>query len=244
MYNCRRLQGSDPNPHSLVQCTRAALLRLNRPLDYDHFVLPACILSTATKRPERAYARFLYPAASATWRAEICALPAIPSRHHSYTSLFTLDLHRRNLFLPALWLRQTATVPATISLLQFRAQASSLPTHHHHVPSQVGAPAIPYRAFLLRLCPYCPHHVGEEIHMLLQCPGLRPTLSPLLRDFTDLLSAYDLIDVPMTHSEYLSLLLGTDPCTYLHGIDRLEWISSIIPLSIRLVRAVAHALSL
>ena len=52
MNNSRRLQGSDPNPASLEQCTRAALLRLYRPLDYDQFVLPACIWRTATKQPE------------------------------------------------------------------------------------------------------------------------------------------------------------------------------------------------
>jgi hypothetical protein len=89
IHNSRRLRGSDPNPASLEQCTRAALIRLHRPLDYDQFVLPECIIRTATKRPERAYARFLYPTASDTWRAELAALPAIPSRHHSYAHLLS-----------------------------------------------------------------------------------------------------------------------------------------------------------
>ena len=149
MYRSSRLQDPDANPSSLEQCTRAALLRLNRPLDYDQFVLPECILHTATQRPERKYARFLYPTASTTWRAEICALPAVPSRHYSYVNLFAQDLHRQNLFTPALWLRQNATVSATISLLQFPAQASSLPTHRHNVPARPGTPAAHYRTYLL-----------------------------------------------------------------------------------------------
>jgi hypothetical protein len=70
--------------------------------------------------------------------------------------------------------------------------------------------------------------VGEEIHMLLQCPGLAPALDPIHRAFTVL---YDIIDIPMTHFEYLSLLLGTDPCLYLHGIDRLDWMKRLVPLS-------------
>ena len=37
IHNSRRLRGSDPNPASLEQCTRAALIRLHRPLDYDQF---------------------------------------------------------------------------------------------------------------------------------------------------------------------------------------------------------------
>jgi hypothetical protein len=33
----------------------------------------------------------------------------------------------------------------------------------------------------------------------------------------------------MTHFEYLSLLLGnaSDPCVYLHGVDRLEWLKRL-----------------
>jgi hypothetical protein len=53
----RRLQGHDPHPDSLEQCTRAALLRLGRPSDYDHFVLPASTVTTKTDRPVRTYAR-------------------------------------------------------------------------------------------------------------------------------------------------------------------------------------------
>ena len=80
--------------------------------------------------------------------------------------------------------------------------------------------------------------------MLLQCPGFAPALAPIHRDFTALLSEYDLLDIPMTHFDYLSLLLGTDPCLYLHGIDRLEWITRVVPISIRLAGIVARDLSL
>ena len=82
--------------------------------------------------------------------------------------------------------------------------------------------------------------------MLLQCPGLAPALAPIHRNFqvTALLSEYDLLDIPMTHFDYLSLLLGTDPCLYLHGIDRLDWITRVVPLSIRLAGIVARDLSL
>jgi hypothetical protein len=74
-------------------------------------------------------------------------------------------------------------------------------------------------------------HVGEEVHMILRCPGRSPPLTTIHRDFTDLLSEYDLIDIPMTDSEYLSLLDGTDPCLYLRGIDRLDWMKRLVPLS-------------
>ena len=80
--------------------------------------------------------------------------------------------------------------------------------------------------------------------MLLQYPGLAPALAPIHRNFTVLLSEYDLLDIPMTHFDYLSLLLGTDPCLYLHGIDRLDWITRVIPLSISLAGIVARDLSL
>ena len=80
--------------------------------------------------------------------------------------------------------------------------------------------------------------------MLLQCPGLAPALASIHRNFTALLSEYDLLDIPMTHFDYLSLLLGTDPCLYLHGIDRLDWITRVVPLSIRLAGIVARDLSL
>jgi hypothetical protein len=89
-----------------------------------------------------------------------------------------------------------------------------------------------YRTYLLRPCPYCPLHVGEEVHMLLQCPGLAPTFAPVHRSFTALLSEYDLIDIPMTDFEYLALILGADPCVYLQGIDRQDWMQQIVPLSI------------
>jgi hypothetical protein len=48
----------------------------------------------------------------------------------------------------------------------------------------------------------------------------------------------------MTDFEYLSLFLGADPCVYLQGIDRQDWMQRIVPLSIRLVVTVAHALPL
>ena len=80
--------------------------------------------------------------------------------------------------------------------------------------------------------------------MLLQCPGLAPALDPIHRNFTALLSEYDILDIPMTHFDYLSLLLGTDPCLYLQGIDRLDWITRVVPLSIRLTGIVARDLSL
>ena len=146
--------------------------------------------------------------------------------------------------MPALWLRQTATVPATISLLQLRAQASFIPTHRHNIPARLGTLAIHYRTFLLRPCPYCPLHVGEEIHMLLQCPGLAPVLAPIHQAFSALLSEYDIIDIPMTHFDYLSLLLGTDPCLYLQGVDRLDWITRAVLLSIRLAGIIARSLPL
>ena len=111
--------------------------------------------------------------------------------------------------MPALWLRQTATVPVTISLLQLRAQSSFIPTHRHNIPARLGTLTTHYRTFLLRPYSYCPLHVGEEIHMLLQCPGLAPALAPIHRAFSALLSEYDIIDIPMTHFDYLSLLLGT-----------------------------------
>ena len=65
--------------------------------------------------------------------------------------------------------------------------------------------------------------------MFLQCPGLAPTLDPIHRAFNALISEYDIIDIPMTHFEYLSLLLGADPCLYLQGIDRLDWITRLVP---------------
>ena len=80
--------------------------------------------------------------------------------------------------------------------------------------------------------------------MLLQCPGLAPTLAPVHRSFTALLSEYDLIDMPMTDLEYLALFLGADPYVYLRGIDRQDWMQRIVPLSIRLAVAVARALPL
>jgi hypothetical protein len=40
MHQSRRLQPQNLNPDSLEQCTRSALIRLGRPLDYDYFVLP------------------------------------------------------------------------------------------------------------------------------------------------------------------------------------------------------------
>ena len=64
--------------------------------------------------------------------------------------------------------RKSAPYLPTISLLQFRAQASSLPTHRHNVPARPGTPATNYRTYMLLPCPYCPLHVGEEVHMLLQ----------------------------------------------------------------------------
>ena len=78
--------------------------------------------------------------------------------------------------------------------------------------------------------------------MLLQCPGLAPILAPLHVAFTDLLSDYDLLDIPMTDFEYLSLLLATDPCAYLQGLDRMDWLQRLVPLSIRFVLAVDRAL--
>jgi hypothetical protein len=72
----------------------------------------------------------------------------------------------------------------------------------------------------------------------------KKTLAPIHRNFTVLLSEYDLLDIPMTHFDYLSLLLGTDPCLYLHGIDRLDWIIRVVPLSIRLAGIVVRDLSL
>jgi hypothetical protein len=48
----------------------------------------------------------------------------------------------------------------------------------------------------------------------------------------------------MTYFDYLSLLLGTDPLLYLQGIDRMDWITRIVPLSIRLADIVARDLSL
>ena len=80
--------------------------------------------------------------------------------------------------------------------------------------------------------------------MLLQCPGLAPALAPIHRIFSALLSEYDLIDIPMTDFDYLSLLLGTDPCLYLQGIDRLDWVTRVVPLSIRLAGILARDLSL
>jgi hypothetical protein len=80
--------------------------------------------------------------------------------------------------------------------------------------------------------------------MLLQCPGLAPALAPIYGAFSDLLSEYDLIDIPMTYFNYLSLLLGTDPFPYLQGTDRMDWITRIVPLSIRLAGIVARDLSL
>ena len=80
--------------------------------------------------------------------------------------------------------------------------------------------------------------------MLLQCPGLTPALAPIYRTFSDLLSEYDLIDIPMTNFDYLSLLLGTDPFPYLQGTDRMDWTTRIVPLSIRLAGIAACDLSL
>jgi hypothetical protein len=242
MHESRRLQPQNLNPDSLEQCTRSALIRLGRPLDYDYFVLPDTVTRTKTTRPVRTYARSLYPAASTNWRTTIFATPAVPSRHHSYTTLFEKDLHRINLFLPALWLRRHPFTPATVTLLQLRVQASFLPTHRHHVPPGPSHPGIPYRPFQHRSCPYCPTITGDEIHMFLDCPRLVISLSPSFADFLTLLTGYELHTTPLSTLHYLSLLLAADPSPWLRGLDRLEWLNHIVPTSIAVALTVSRPL--
>jgi hypothetical protein len=242
MHQSRRLQPQNLNPDSLEQCTRSALIRLGRPLDYDYFVLPDTVTRTKTTRPVRTYARSLYPAASTNWRTTIFATPAVPSRHHSYTTLFEKDLHRINLFLPALWLRRHPFTPATVTLLQLRVQASFLPTHRHHVPPGPSHPGIPYRPFQHRSCPYCPTITGDEIHMFLDCPRLVISLSPSFADFLTLLTGYELHTTPLSTLHYLSLLLAADPSPWLRGLDRLEWLNHIVPTSIAVALTVSRPL--
>jgi hypothetical protein len=242
IHQSRRLQASNLNPDSLEQCTRAALIRLGRPHDYDNFVLPQHLTRTKTTRPVRTYARSLYPAASTNWRTALFTTPAVPSRHTSYITLFQRDLRRTNLFLPAQWLRRHPFTPDTVKLLQLRAQSSFLPTHRHHVLPGPSSPGIPYRTFHLRSCPYCPTITGDETHMFLDCPRLALTLSPTFSDFLTLLTGYELHTTPLPAFDYLSLLLASDPSPWLQGLDRLEWLTQIVPYSIAVAHTVSHPL--
>jgi hypothetical protein len=82
--------------------TRTVLIRLGRPLDYDHFVLPDNITRTKTTRSVRTYTRSLYPTVSTICRTALFSSPDVPGRHHTYITLFDRDLRRTNLFLPVL----------------------------------------------------------------------------------------------------------------------------------------------
>jgi hypothetical protein len=242
IHQSRRLQAPNLNLESLDQCTRTVLIRLGRPHDYDNFVLPQHITRTKTTRPVRTYARSLYPAASTNWRTALFPAPAVPSRHTSYITLFQRDFRRTNLFLPSQWLRRHPFTPVTVKLLQLRAQASFLPTHRHHVLPNPSNPGIPYRTFHLRSCPYCPTITGDETHMFLDCPRLALTLSPTFADFLTLLTGYELHTTPLPAFDYLSLLLAADPSPWIQGLDRLEWLTQIVPFSIAVANTVSHPL--
>ena len=50
-------------------------------------------------------------------------------------------------------------------------------------------------------------------------------------------------DIPVTHVQYLSLLLGIDPLAYIHGEDRFEWIQRLIVISVPLVTTISRVLT-
>jgi hypothetical protein len=78
--------------------------------------------------------------------------------------------------------------------------------------------------------------------MFLDCPRLALTLSPAFADFLTLLTGYELHTTPLPAFDYLSLLLAADPSPWLQGLDRLEWLTQIVPYSIAVAHTVSHPL--
>ena len=68
------------------------------------------------------------------------------------------------------------------------------------------------------------------------------SLSPSLNTYFTLLTVYELQATPLMTVDYLSLLLASDPSPWLQGLDRLEWLTQIVPTSIAVALTVSHPL--
>ena len=78
--------------------------------------------------------------------------------------------------------------------------------------------------------------------MFLDCPRLVISLSPSLDTYFTLLTGYELETTPFHTTDYLSLLLATDPSPWLRGLDRLEWLTQIVPTSIAVALTMSRPL--
>ena len=247
LFQIRRSYPAGPHKSSIEYSIQSALIRLGRPFDFNAFNPPHVV--AISRRPERAYARFLRPALTRLWIADILSLPSLPlpwtsslplvppppgTRQHNYISLVVSDLIRPNLFSPAHWLKTHPTLPFTLSLLRLRCQGSVLPTHTALSPSNVY---IPYDD---RRCPHCPLSVGDELHTFLSCPVLHLRFYTHFKRLQDLLLSHGLhaLHPTLSPSSLISLLLSADPFPLLKGKARSTWMHHITPLSIEFARSV------
>jgi hypothetical protein len=207
--------------------TRTVLIRLGRPLDYDHFVLPDNITRTKTTRSVRTYTRSLYPTVSTICHTALFSSPDVPGRHHTYITLFDRDLRRTNLFLPVLWPRRPPFTPLLSS---------------NWVSSLLTYPPIGTMSYRSPVTPTSPTDYSNIVPVrtvrqsrvtrltcswFLDCPRLVSSFSTSFTDFLTLLTGYELQTLPLPTLDYLSLLLDTDPSPWLQDLDRLEWRNSL-----------------
>jgi len=178
------------------------------------------MITLPQKCRERAYRNILRTTISTLWRMELLNLAPLHLPHNncrkaSYIHIDRDDLHRRDLFKPAQYLRSHLD---QLLLLRLRTQPTSyIPSHLHLANDHTY---IPYDQ---RNCPSCLpiQIVGNEPHTLLHCPHSSPLSHPDILSLTRALRRYDLCSWSShTPLQQTAILLGSRAPKLLHKHDK------------------------
>ena len=169
------------------------------------------MITLPPKYRERAYRNILRTTISTLWRMELLNLAPLHLPHNdcrktSYIHIARDDLHRRDLFKPAQYLRSHLD---QLPLLRLRTQATSYIPSHLHLSNDHTY--IPYDQ---RHCPCCLpiQIVGNELHTLLHCPHSSHLFHPTILSFTRALRRFDLCSWSShTPLQQTAILLGSRP---------------------------------
>jgi len=150
-------------------------------------------------------------------------------RNKHYIHIARDDLHRRDLFKPAQYLRSHLD---QLPLLRLRTQATSYIPSHLHLSNNHT-----YTPYDERHCPSCLpiQIVGNEFHTLLHCPHSSYLSHPAILNFTRALHRFDLCSWSShTPLQQTAILLGSRPPKLLQKHDK-TWTDSTSPTCTQLI---------
>ena len=221
---------------SLDRRMRVATLYLDPDRAPVDCAMPPSVAHAKPPNREKCYLRFLQARVSSKWvqlmrqEHENSLALSTPSRYTTYIGLHLRDLEKRtSAYKPAHYLRSEH--PAQLELLRLRAQAwvRMLPCHQWF---PLGG-AQPRRDYRDRHCPLCLSvgvYLGDEIHMVIDCPNSNGILFRYADKFKMINRRLDLPPFArLTHLQQLQFALG-NPSPQLLKKDYKLWMEVAVPL--------------